>query len=165
MNAQERLDYLLESVFIPTNQLVTIGMIKNALPEEAYGLVLATFAMAKIPVSADGLAGVARAAEMESSFIAMSSEGLSLSSASRQAVIDLLAAAGKWPDAVRDAVKALGGVWQDRWEIEGYAAEPTLEQVTTELRKIELEDAAVDRLQAFRETLSAWDGSGEEPVL
>jgi hypothetical protein len=164
MNAQERLDYLLESVFVPSNKLVTIGMIKDALPEEAYGLVLATFAMAKIPASAE-FADVAKAAEMESSFIAMSSEGLSLSSLTRQAVIDQLAAAGGWPDVVRDAVKALGGVWQPRWEIEGYAAEPTLEQVTTELRKIELEDAAVDRLQAFRETLSAWDGSGEEPVL
>lgn len=31
--------------------------------------------------------------------------------------------------------------------------------------KKQLEDAAVDRLQAYREALSAWDGSGEGPVL
>jgi hypothetical protein len=33
------------------------------------------------------------------------------------------------------------------------------------VRKEELEDAAKDRLQAFREALSVWDGSGEGPVL
>ena len=33
------------------------------------------------------------------------------------------------------------------------------------LRKAKLEDIAMDRLHAYREALSAWDGSGEEPVL
>jgi len=32
-------------------------------------------------------------------------------------------------------------------------------------RKTILEDAAIDRLQAYREALAGWDGSGEEPVL
>ena len=63
----------------------------------------------------------------------MSTNGLSLSTPDRQAVIDALATAGSWPDAVRDAVKALGGVWRPRWQIEGYAIAPTLESVQAEL--------------------------------
>jgi hypothetical protein len=38
-------------------------------------------------------------------------------------------------------------------------------QYRLDLFKRGLEDAAMDRLQAYREALSAWDGSGEGPVL
>jgi len=134
MNAQERLDYLLAEDWVPTNALVTIGTIKAALPEESYGLVLATFAVAKIPAS-NSIADIAKAAETESSFIAMSGDGLNLSSPERQAVIDALATAGSWPDAVRDAVKALGGVWRPRWQSEGYATQPTLQSVQAEINR------------------------------
>jgi hypothetical protein len=41
----------------------------------------------------------------------------------------------------------------------------TVEEVGLVQRKRILEDAAINRLQAYREALSAWDGSGEEPVL
>lgn len=44
----------------------------------------------------------------------------------------------------------------------------TLESVNEGLlsiRKKQLEDEATNRLQAYREALSSWDGSGEEPVL
>lgn len=44
----------------------------------------------------------------------------------------------------------------------------TVEQVEAALfseSKRVKEDAAIDRLQAYREALAAWDGSGEEPVL
>jgi len=34
-----------------------------------------------------------------------------------------------------------------------------------QIQKKNLEDVAINRLQAYREALSAWDGSGEEPVL
>lgn len=43
--------------------------------------------------------------------------------------------------------------------------EATVDDVRIAQRKRVLENAAVDRLQAYREALSAWDGSGEEPVL
>ena len=43
--------------------------------------------------------------------------------------------------------------------------EATLADVALAHRKRILENAAVDRLQAYREALSIWDGSGEEPVL
>ena len=164
MNAEQRLAYLLESVFMPTNALVTIGMIRNTLSQEAYGLVLATFAGAKIPAS-NSAADVARAAEMESSFIAMSGGGLGLSTPDRQAVVDQLAVAGEWPDAVRDAVKALGGVSRPRWQSEGYQSAPTLDSVSLELQKQQLADSAADAYQAFREALSSWNGSGDAPVL
>lgn len=151
MTPQERLDYLLEPVFVPTNVLVTIGEIKAALPAEAYGLVLATFAGAKVPASA-AIADVAKAAEMESSFIAMSGDGLGLSTPDRQAVIDELALSGGWPDAVRDAVKALGGVDQPRWQVEGYQAEPTL----ADIEKGTIVSATRTAINAKATAINAW---------
>jgi hypothetical protein len=46
--------------------------------------------------------------------------------------------------------------------------EATVEMVEDgllQIRKKQLEDTATNRLQAYREALSVWDGSGEEPVL
>lgn len=43
--------------------------------------------------------------------------------------------------------------------------EATVDDVALAQRKAILEDAATDRLQAYREALARWDGSGEEPVL
>jgi hypothetical protein len=60
-------------------------------------------------------------------------------------MIDELAVGGSWPDAVRDAVKALGGVWVKRWSLEGFDAEPTLAEVTAAKAAAML---AADRLAA-----------------
>jgi hypothetical protein len=70
---------------------------------------------------------------------------MSLSGADRQAMIDELAVGGNWPDPVRDAVKALGGVWVKRWSLEGFDAEPTLAEVTAAKAAA---IAAADRLAA-----------------
>ena len=43
--------------------------------------------------------------------------------------------------------------------------ETTVAEVGLVQRKRILEDTAINRLQAYREALSAWDGVGEEPVL
>lgn len=59
--------------------------------------------------------------------------GLDLSPPARQAMVDMLAAAGQWPDSVRDAVKALGGVYRPRWQAYGYESEPTLLSVQAEI--------------------------------
>jgi len=154
MNAQERLAYLLESVWVPTNKQVLFADITGAVGLEATALVVGTIkaASASNPL-------------MDTILIAMSSVGLSLSTAERQGVIDSLAIAGEWPDAVRDAVKALGGVDRPRWQVEGYESEPTIETVALAATKKQLEDSAVDALQAFREALAAWDGTGDAPVL
>jgi len=124
MNAQERLAYLLESVWVPTNKQVLFADITGAVGLEATALVVGTIkaAAASNPI-------------MDTIIIAMSTNGLSLSSTERQGVIDSLAIAGEWPDAVRDAVKALGGINRPRWQSEGYSSEPTLEQITIELAK------------------------------
>jgi len=45
------------------------------------------------------------------------------------------------------------------------AVQAAIDAEALRVRKEELEDAAKDRLQVFRELLSAWDGSGEEPVF
>jgi hypothetical protein len=155
MTPEQRLAYLLETVFVPTNQQVLFADVTNAVGLEAGALVVGTI---KAASAANPL--------LETVLIAMSTVGLGLGTTERRAMVDSLAVTGEWPDAVRDAVKALGGVNQARWQVEGYETEPTLLQVTTELRKDELESLAVDRLQAFREALSAWNGSIEtEPVL
>jgi len=169
MTAQERLDYLLGNVSSPTNAAITLASIKDVLPVEAYALVRLTLEGAMVvpdDTPADELIEAKMiAAEMADALSALRTVGLSLSGDDRQAIVDMLAVAGSWPDAVRDAVKALGVRTQPRWEIEGYATEPTLAIVALESTKKELEDSAKDRLQAFREVLSSWDGSGESPVL
>ena len=124
MNAQERLAYLLESVWVPTNKQVLFADITGAVGLEATALVVGTI---KAAAASNPL--------MDTIIIAMSTNGLSLSTTERQGVIDSLAIAGEWPDAVRDAVKALGGVWRTRWQSEGYESEPSLEQITIELAK------------------------------
>jgi hypothetical protein len=51
---------------------------------------------------------------------------------------------------------------------QGLGRDVTLDDVAAyrlSILKSAKEDAAVDRLQAYREALSAWDGTGEEPVL
>jgi hypothetical protein len=154
MNPQQRLDYLLEQVTTNTNRQVIVADLIDAVGLEGAGLVLGTLqdASATNPILA-------------AAYQALTTVGISLSDDLRQGMIDSLAVAGSWPNEVLDGVKSLGRLTQPRWQQEGYQSEPTLSQITTELRKQELEDSWVDRLQAARESLSAWDGSGEEPVL
>jgi hypothetical protein len=123
MNAEERLAYLLESVWVPTNATITVAEIVNAVGSlDAARLVVGTLQ-----------AGASQDPILAASYQALSTVGMSLSGQDRQGLIDQLAIAGQWPDAVRDAVKALGGVWQTRWQIEGYASEPTLQSVQAEI--------------------------------
>jgi hypothetical protein len=122
MNAEQRLAYLLESVWVPTNATVTVAEIVNAVGLDAARLVVGTIQ-----------AGAVQDPLVASSHNALSTVGMSLSGQDRQSLIDQLAVAGNWPDSVRDAVKALGGVWRARWQVEGYAAEPTLESVQAEI--------------------------------
>lgn len=120
--AQERLNYLLGTEFVPTNKQVVFADVTAVVGLEATALVVGTMkaASATNPL-------------MDTIIIAMSTNGLSLSSTERRAVIDQLATAGKWPDEVREAIKALGGIEQPRWQIEGYTQEPTLESIQAEL--------------------------------
>ena len=122
MNAEQRLEHLLDSVWVPTNRAVLFADITAVVGLEATALVVGTV---KAAAATNPL--------MDTILIAMSSVGLSLSTAERQGVIDTLAVAGTWPDAVRDAIKALGGVNRPRWQIEGYATEPTIESVQAEI--------------------------------
>lgn len=151
MTPQERLDYLLTDVWVPTNAVISLAVIRAALPQQAYGLVLVTLANAKKP-QADTPEAIAAATEMEGVFIALNGPGISLSSPDRQAVIDQLAAAGQWPDAVRDAIKALGGVWRPRWQAEGYQSEPTLEQISKEL----IVSATRTAISSKKTAINAW---------
>jgi hypothetical protein len=105
MNPQERLDYLLAEVWVPTNRQVLFADVTAVVGMEATALVVGTMK-----------AGSAANPLLDTVIIAMSTNGLSLSTTERQGVIDALAIAGEWPDAVRDAVKALGGVYQPRWQ-------------------------------------------------
>jgi hypothetical protein len=116
------LAWLLETEWVPTNRQVLFADITAVVGLEATALVVGTMkaASASNPL-------------MDTIIIAMSTNGLSLSTPERQAVIDQLAIAGDWPNEVRDAIKALGGVWQPRWQSAGYASEPTLDQVQSDM--------------------------------
>ena len=122
MTPQERLSYLLETVTEPTNAQVTFAIIEAAVGFAAANLVAGTIqaATAQMPLLATVMTAMSTPA------------GLSFSSPQRQAIIDDLAAAGNWPDSIKNAVKALGYRTRTRWQIAGYASEPTLESVTVE---------------------------------
>jgi hypothetical protein len=142
MNAEERLAYLLESVWVPTNATITVAEIVNAVGSlDAARLVVGTIQAAS---SQDPL--------VASSHNALSTVGMSLSGQDRQGLIDQLAIAGEWSDAVRDAVKALGGTWRARWQIEGYESKPTLDSVTKQL----LIDAARTAVNSRTTAINAW---------
>ncbi len=122
MNAQERYNYLMESVTTNTNRQIIVADIINAVGVEASGLVLGTLqaAAASNPILA-------------AAYQALVTVGISLSDDLRQGMIDQLAIAGNWPNSVRDAVKALGRITRPRWQVEGYDEEPTLEQIQSEI--------------------------------
>jgi len=140
MNAEERFSYLLESVWTPTNRGVVLRDVYAAAGEHE-GLVALTLRRVKNPILSDEMSDSERnqvevlAEQVSQACVAMSTVGgLSLSDEKSQSLIDVLAQIGDWPDVVRDAVKALGGVWQARWKtIPSYAAEPTLESVQAEI--------------------------------
>jgi hypothetical protein len=122
--AADILAELLADVWQPTNAAITVAEIVAAVGTDAARLVVRTL---QTGAGLDPL--------LSSSYQAISTVGMSLSGADRQAMIDELAVGGSRPDAVRDGVKALGGVWVKRWSLEGFDAEPTLSQV--EARKDE----------------------------
>ena len=159
MDPQERLDFLLETVETPTNAMVTFSAITDALG----GGLAATQATALVVGTLK--AGAAVNPLLDTVVIAMSTSGMSLSSPVRQAILDDLAVAGAWPDAMRDAIKALGISVRPRWQIEGYQTEPTLAEMETEVTKATVRQAATDRWNAFIDAMDAWDGSGDEPLL
>jgi hypothetical protein len=132
--ATEILAELLTDVWQPTDAAITVAEIVTAVGTDAARLVVGTLQ-----------AGAGLDPLLSSSYQAISTVGMRLSGADRQAMIDELAVGGSWPDAVRDGVKALGGVWVGRWSLEGFDAEPTLSQV--EARKDE-EDEVVHRQKA-----------------
>jgi hypothetical protein len=148
MTPQERLDHLLTDVWVPTNEVITLAVIREALPTQDYGLVLVTLANAKKP-QADTPEAIAAATEMEGVFIALNGAGISLSSPDRQTAIDQLASAGSWPDTVRDAVKALGGVYRKQWQREGMSFEPTLESAQAIIDAEELQELRDDLRRRF----------------
>jgi hypothetical protein len=148
MTAKQRLEYLLETQWVPTNKAVLFADITAIVGLEATALVVGTVkaASAQNPL-------------MDTILIAMSSVGLSLSTSERQGVIDMLAAAGSWPNEVRDAVKALGGTWQPRWQAEGYAMEPTIESVQAEIDAARLINAKAlfnERMTVGGDAESVW---------
>jgi hypothetical protein len=132
--AADILAELLTDVWQPTDAAITVAEIVTAVGTDAARLVVGTLQ-----------AGAGLDPLLSSSYQAISTVGMSLSGADRQAMIDELAVGGNWPDAVRDGVKALGGVWVGRWSLEGFDAEPTLTQV--ENRKDE-ESEVVHRQKA-----------------
>jgi len=158
MNAEQRLAYLLESVWVPTNRGVVLRDV-YAAAGDAEGLVALTLRRVKNPILSDEMSDAERnqaevlAEQVSQACIAMSTkDGLVLSDEKSQALIDILAYLGNWPDAVRDAVKALGGVWKPRWQIEGLQSQPTLESIEKQL----LIDATRTAVSSRTTAINAW---------
>ena len=167
MTPQERLAYLLTDVWQPSNRGVILRDIYAAAGEHD-SLIAETLYRVKNPVlvavpnedqgqeaidaaNAHNNQAMVLAEKVSQSCIAMSTKnGLILSDAKSQMLIDILADLGQWPDEVRDAVKALGGVWRKQWQLEGMETEPTLESVE---QMIAAEELAEDQKQA-RETIA-----------
>jgi hypothetical protein len=145
MTPQERLDHLLEDVSTPITTGVTLTIIENTLDSSeatagTFPLVRLTIEAATVPQIVDGMdePQIAQAKFIatrmaDALMVLRSKDGLDLSPPIRQGMIDMLALAGQWPDAVRDAIKALGVRVQPRWQTEGYTIEPTLQSVTAEI--------------------------------
>ena len=156
MTPEERLEYLLAEVWQPTNAEVTIGMIRDeiGLTQAQYALVRGTLetAIETLKADADPIKRT-QGLDLKDALAAMLSKGgISLSTQNRQETIDLLAAFGQWPDAVRDAVKAMGGVWRARWQVEGYQAAPTLSGLT----KLQITGDTRSKINAKATAVNAW---------
>lgn len=130
---QEILDYLNESVWVPSTTVVTLAVLRERLGLEAYVLVRQTMESATTPAD-NTIEAKAVAIDIQDALAAMQVTGISLSSSDRQQAVDLLASKGKWPDELRDAVKALGGIYQPRWQ--QYGEKPTLKSVTEEQNEL-----------------------------
>lgn len=141
MTPEEELEYLLAEVWQPTNKAITVAEIVDAVGLDAARLVTGTLQAA---ASQDPI--------LAASFQALTTVGMSLSSEDRQGLIDQLAVAGNWPTEVRDGVKALGGVWRTRWQVEGYPAEPTL----SDLAKRQIVDDTRSQINAKATAVNAW---------
>ena len=152
-----------EMVEAPTNVQITLSEIRGVLEPADYAMVRLTLEQSTVPAS-DELADRVLAAEMADAMAAMRTVGLNLSAADRQAVIDSLAAAGQWPDAVRDVVKALGVVRQPRWQKLGYESLPALEDVDAEQSRELAKNAITDRINAAKAAMSTAYDAGQSGV-
>lgn len=142
--AADILAELLADVWQPTDAAITGSEIVAAVGMDAARLVAGTL---KAGADLDPLLAL--------SYQAISTVGMSLSGDDRQAMIDQLAVSGQWPDPVRDAVKALGGVWVGRWSLEGFDAEPTLSQVEARKSRENAIASTADRINAASEARRA----------
>ena len=112
------------------------------------------------PVGAESLRVALEANNMGWVVHQLGGSGIQLSHPDVQMALAGFAAAGV-PGA--DLLKATGV--RHVSEMQRAGLEPAdVASVQLAVRKQILADAATDRLQAFRESLSSWDGSGEEPV-
>src|SRR5690606_8769254 len=116
MSDQEIVDHLNEVVDIPTNKAILFSDIEGAVGFEAANLVAATLKAAESTMPLLGTA-----------YMALSTNGLLLSSNERQSLIDTLAEQGEWGDQVRDAIKALGVKKKKNWELYGFSREQDIE--------------------------------------
>jgi lambda repressor-like predicted transcriptional regulator len=117
-------------------------------------LVRLTLEAATVP-TADTAEAKFIASEIADALSALRTVGLSLSGDDRQAVVDMLAVAGSWPDAVRDTIKALGVTKQPRWQTEGYDEAPTLAVVQAEATAAQAAITKEAAMQSYRDVHSA----------
>lgn len=163
MNAQERLSYLLESVEVRNPEGWTVKKIIAALGPEAAGKLevsLKVMADNRVPFTQTTLNALSQ------------KDGLGIDDDQSQQLIDQLAIYSqslpeqlRWdPEFVAD-LKSLGVSNQPRWLLEGYATEPTLEQIQSEIDESRLINAKAlfsERMTVSGNASTVWDQAWED---
>lgn len=150
MTAEQRLAYLLEVVSTPSNR----GRLTHAWIAENVSLAVA-----------DGVYAAINAVSVPTAMRYTTGNGIDTTAALWKLQATAVAQSNESLSPHLDLLRDFESVRKPRWEIEGYATAPTLEQIQLSIDKDRLRTDAVTRYNAFIEALDSWDGSGEEPAL
>lgn len=166
MNAQERLNALLETEWVPNQTSWTLNQI--VLHTQSTDLA------GKIEVSLTAMSQLG-VPFSQSSLIALSTAGgLPLWQSHAQDLIDYLAVQSqalpeplRWDAQFVTTVKSLGGVNRPRWQSQGYEVEPTLESIQSEIEQAalrEFADTLIQRVTGAINLATAADGASEASI-
>jgi len=147
--AAECREYLSTEVSVPITTEYTVAMLEDHFGEQATSLITGTLrAAAKLD------------ARLEAAWIAMSVLGIQLATPERQEAIVKLAAAGQWPDDLRDAVLALGRRMETRWARLSDEDLPDADAFTAAYAAAEL----YERKQVATASLREWVAAAEAKI-
>ena len=174
LTAQQFHEFIAANVTLSNTTKQTLAALQLQLTAPEFQAFRLTLLQLSTPPANPTSAQQYQALQFYDATIKFQLEGFDLSTNDSQFILSAINSltVPPWPAGLLQKLQRIGRPVVSWWTAEASEATPTLEQATTllaaeklALQKEVLEDAAVDRLQAFREALSSWDGSGEAPVL